>query len=156
MVYIQTTVGGIQVGPNVINNLHIKIPITCRTQYFNFTGNNNMKSVDIKGKQYVMVNERIKEFRKLHPSGQILTQVMANADGQILFQAKIMVDGVLVATGHAYEKEDSSFINKTSYIENCETSAVGRALGILGIGIDASLASAEEVGNAVKQQEEFL
>ena len=115
-----------------------------------------MKSVDIKGKQYVMVNERIKEFRKLHPNGQILTQVMANADGQILFQAKIMVDGVLVATGHAYEKEDSSFINKTSYIENCETSAVGRALGILGIGIDASLASAEEVGNAIKQQEDFL
>ena len=58
--------------------------------------------------------------------------------------------------GHAYEKEDSSFINKTSYIENCETSAVGRALGILVIVIDASLASAEEVGNAVKQQQDFL
>ena len=115
-----------------------------------------MKSVDIKGKQYVMVNERIKEFRKQHPKGQILTQIMANADSQVMFQAKIMVEGVLVATGHAYEKEDSSFINKTSYIENCETSAIGRALGIFGIGIDASLASAEEVGNAVKQQEDFL
>jgi len=115
-----------------------------------------MKSVDIKGKQYVMVNERIKEFRMQHPKGQILTQIMANADSQVMFQAKIMVEGVLVATGHAYEKEDSSFINKTSYIENCETSAIGRALGIFGIGIDASLASAEEVGNAVKQQEDFL
>ena len=112
-----------------------------------------MKSVDIKGKQYIMVNERIKEFRKQHPNGQILTQIMANADGQVMFQAKVMVEGVLVATGHAYEKEASSFINKTSYIENCETSAIGRALGVYGIGIDASLASAEEVVNAVNNQE---
>ena len=112
-----------------------------------------MKSVDIKGKQYIMVNERIKEFRKQHPNGQILTQVLANADGQVMFQAKVIVDGVLVATGHAYEKEASTFINKTSYIENCETSAIGRALGVYGIGIDASLASAEEVVNAVNNQE---
>ena len=115
-----------------------------------------MKSVDIKGKQYIMVNERIKEFRKQHPNGQILTQIMANADGQIMFQAKIIVDGVLVATGHAKEVEGSTFINKTSALENSETSAVGRALGMYGIGIDASIASAEEVGNAVKQQEDFL
>ena len=113
-----------------------------------------MKSVDIKGKQYIMVNERIKEFRKQHPNGQILTQVLANADGQVMFQAKVIVDDVLVATGHAYEKEGSSFINKTSYIENCETSAIGRALGMYGIGIDTSLASADEVANAVTQQKE--
>ena len=116
-----------------------------------------MKSVDIKGKQYIMVNERIKEFRKQHPNGQILTQIMANADGQIMFQAKIIVDGVLVATGHAKEVEGSTFINKTSALENSETSAVGRALGMYGIGIDTSLASADEVANAVTQQkEDFL
>ena len=113
-----------------------------------------MESIKIQGKEYITVNERIKEFRKLHPNGQILNQVMANADGQVMFQCKIIVDGVLVATAHAYEKEGSSFINKTSYIENCETSAVGRALGLFGIGIDTSIASAEEVGNAVKQQAE--
>ena len=113
-----------------------------------------MESIQIQGKEYITVNERIKEFRKLHPNGQILNQVMANADGQVMFQCKIIVDGVLVATAHAYEKEGSSFINKTSYIENCETSAVGRALGLFGIGIDTSIASAEEVGNAVKQQAE--
>ena len=55
--------------------------------------------------------------------------------------------------GDAYEKEDSAFINKTSYIESCETSAVGRALGMCGIGIDTSVASADEVLNAIKQQE---
>ena len=70
-----------------------------------------------------------------------------------MFQAKVIVDDVLVATGNAYEKEASTFINKTSYIENCETSAIGRALGVYGIGIDASLASAEEVVNAVNNQE---
>jgi len=115
-----------------------------------------MEKIKIQGKDYITVNERVKQFRKLHPQGQILTQIMANADGQILFQAKIIVDGVLVATGHAKEIEGSTFINKTSALENSETSAVGRALGMYGIGIDTSLASAEEVGNAVKQQEEFL
>ena len=113
-----------------------------------------MESIKIQGKEYITVNERIKEFRKLHPNGQILNKVMANADGQVMFQCKIIVDGVLVATAHAYEKEGSSFINKTSYIENCETSAVGRALGLFGIGIDKSIASADEVSNAVKQQKE--
>jgi len=113
-----------------------------------------MEKIQIQGKDYITVNERIKEFRKLHPNGQIINQVMANADGQVMFQSKIIVDGVLLATAHAYEKEGSSFINKTSYIENCETSAVGRALGMIGIGIDTSLASADEVANAVKQQKE--
>ena len=111
-----------------------------------------MKSIDIKGTDYITVNERVKEFRRLHPQGQILTQIMANADGQVLFKAEVIVEGVSVATGHAYEKEGSSFINKTSYIENCETSAIGRALGMYGIGIDASLASADEVATAVHQQ----
>lgn len=60
---------------------------------------------------------------------------------------------IILGTGTAYEKENSSFINKTSYIENCETSAVGRALGMAGFGIDTSVASAEEVENAMQQQE---
>ena len=115
-----------------------------------------MESIDIKGKQYITVNERVKEFRRLHPKGQILTSILANADNQVMFKAEVIVDDVLVATGHAYGKEGSSFINKTSYIENCETSAIGRALGMYGIGIDTSLASADEVKNAVKQQEDFL
>ena len=110
-----------------------------------------MEKIQIQGKDYITVSERVKEFRKLHPQGQILTQIMANADGQILFQAKIIVDGDLVATGHAYEKEGSSFINKTSHVENSETSAIGRALGMYGIGIDTSLASADEVATAVHQ-----
>ena len=64
----------------------------------------------------------------------------------------MIVEGNVRATGYAYEKEGSTFINKTSYIENCETSAIGRALGIFGIGIDGSVASAEEVRNAKANQ----
>ena len=53
----------------------------------------------------------------------------------------------------AEEKETSSYINKTSYIENCETSAVGRALGFIGLGSENSIASLEEVANAINNQQ---
>jgi hypothetical protein len=62
----------------------------------------------------------------------------------------------VIATGIAYEEADSSYINKTSYIENCETSAWGRALGNLGIGITSSIASKEEIENATKRQKAII
>ena len=110
-----------------------------------------MKTVDIKGKKYVEVKERIKEFHRAYPNGSIFTKMLSNDNGVCIFQAIVTPDVVTedrAYTGHAYEKEDSTFINKTSYIENCETSAVGRALGMLGIGIDGDIASADEVLNA--------
>ena len=111
------------------------------------------KTVDIKGKEYVEVNERVKYFTKEYVGWSIETELLSNVDGVCVFKAVIRdTGGRAVATGHAYEKESSSFINKTSYIENCETSAVGRALGFLGIGIDTSIASSDEVKNAIKNQ----
>ena len=112
-----------------------------------------MESINIKGKDYIPVNERIKEFWRRYPDGNIITEMVSNDDGVCVFKATTYTDGAIRTTGYACEKESSSFINKTSYIENCETSAVGRALGILGIGIDTSIASAEEVDNAIYQQE---
>ncbi len=103
---------------------------------------------------YVEVNQRVLAFRKLYPEGLIRTTMISNEDGMCIFKAEVFnQDCQLLATGTAYEKQDSTFINKTSYIENCETSAVGRALGFLGIGIDTSIASKEEVINAVVNQE---
>ena len=58
----------------------------------------------------------------------------------------------VVATGHAHEERSGSHINKTSYVENCETSAIGRALAMMGIGIDTSIASANEVNDAIAKQ----
>lgn len=116
--------------------------------------NEQLDAVDIKGKSYMEVNQRIKAFRMLYPNGTIQTQMLSNENGVCIFRANIIDDkGTLLGTGTAYEKEDSSFINKTSYIENCETSAVGRALGMCGFGIDVSVASAEEVQNAINNQE---
>ena len=112
-----------------------------------------MKTVNIKGKEYVEVNERVKYFIKSYPGWSIETEILSNSDGVCVFKATVRDDGgILRATGHAYEKESSSFINKTSYIENCETSAVGRALGFLGIGIGTSIASSDEVANAANNQ----
>lgn len=114
--------------------------------------NEKMKSVDIKGKSYMEVNQRIKAFRMVYPQGTIETEMISNENGVCIFRANIYDEDKLLATGTAYEKENSTFINKTSYIENCETSAVGRALGMAGFGIDTSIASADEVQNAINNQ----
>jgi len=112
-----------------------------------------LKTIMIDGKGYVEVAERIKAFRQLHPQWSIETAILSNADGVVLMQAVVKDEsGRVIATGHAFEKQDSNYVNRTSYIENCETSAVGRALGMLGIGVDTAIASAEEVVNAQAQQ----
>lgn len=120
--------------------------------------NKNLKTTDIKGKPYVEVNERIRGFRALFPMGFIKTELIQMENGTVTVMAKvgyyadIEYKEIVLATGMAQETQSSSFINKTSYVENCETSAVGRALGMLGIGIDTSIASAEEVENAIDGQ----
>lgn len=117
--------------------------------------NSEIITTDIKGKDYAEVNQRIKAFRMLHPDGCIHTDIISLENGICVIKATVSdADGKELGTGLAYEKEGSTFINKTSYIENCETSAVGRALGMVGIGVDTSIASYEEVSNAIAQQEE--
>lgn len=124
--------------------------------------NESIKTTDIKGKEYAEVNQRIKAFRMLYPEGFIRTDLLSNENGVCVIKATIgfmnMEGGreaieQILGTGIAYEKEGSTFINKTSYIENCETSAVGRALGMCGFGIDTSVASFEEVQTAIANQE---
>lgn len=120
--------------------------------------NKKLKTTDIKGKNYVEVNERIKAFWQLCEKGKIETDIIKLDEGICVIKAKVFENKENTeprATGTAYEKENSTFINKTSYIENCETSAIGRALGNAGIGIDTSVASAEEVQNAIIQQEQL-
>ena len=115
--------------------------------------NKKLETIDVKGKAYVQVNERVKAFREICPSGCISTEIISLDNGVVTMTAKITDEnGMLLATGTAQEKETSSYINKTSFIENAETSAVGRALGFLGIGVDGSMASAEEVANAIVNQ----
>lgn len=119
--------------------------------------NKVLSSVDIKGKDYIPVNQRIKAFRMVYPTGYITTDIISNDNGSVLMKSECgyySESGVKITlgTGSAFELQSSSYINKTSYIENCESSAVGRALGMAGFGVDASLASFEEVANAQLNQ----
>lgn len=117
--------------------------------------NGSIKTTEIKGKNYAEVNQRIKAFRHVYPGGRIETSIDQLKDGVCIMSARVYDDGGdLLGSGHAYEREGSSFINSTSFIENCETSAVGRALGMCGFGIDTSVRSSEEMENAIAQQEE--
>ncbi len=117
--------------------------------------NEELKTSDIKDKKYVEVSERVKGFRKLFPNGAIETGIVSLADGTVVIKATAKNEnGIILSTGIAYEKEGSTFINKTSYIENCETSAVGRCLGFLGIGIDGDICSYDEKANADVQADE--
>ena len=118
--------------------------------------NYKFKTTNIRGKQYVEVNERIKFFRQEdeYKNWTISTEFTA-LDSEMCVCKCIIADTSqrVVATGHAHEEKSASHINKTSYVENCETSAIGRALAMMGIGIDTSIASANEVNDAIAKQE---
>jgi hypothetical protein len=105
------------------------------------------------GADYAMVVNRVHKFKEMYENGQILTEIVTNKDGQVIFKAHAVVDGVIRGTGHAKEDMGSSNINSTSHVECAETSAIGRALAF-GIGLMPSgqIASYEEVENAKLQQ----
>ena len=117
--------------------------------------NYKFKTTNIKGKEYVEVNERIKYFRLSddYKGWSLVSEMKHLDDDSCVIRAEIRDENwVLRATGFAQEDKSSSFINKTSYVENCETSAWGRALANLGIGIDTSIASSNEVSMAISKQ----
>jgi len=121
--------------------------------------NYKFKTTNIRGKQYVEVNERIKFFRQedQYKGWGIHTDINMLDGDQCLCKCTIVnEDGEVIAQGHAHEVKSSSNINKTSHVENCETSAVGRALAMLGIGIDTSIASSNEVQEAIAKQQEMV
>lgn len=113
------------------------------------------KTTNIKGKQYVEVNERVKALRVLseYAGFSLQTELLHLDSDSCVIRATISnSDGKIIAQGMAQEDKSSSMINKTSYVENCETSAIGRALGFLGIGIDSSIATADEINMAIAKQ----
>ena len=115
--------------------------------------NEYIETVPIKGKNYAMVHERIKALRTEMPSASIQTEIVHGGIDSIIIKATVFdEDDRILGTGHAEERKGSTNINQTSFVENCETSAVGRALGMCGIGIDKSFASADEVANAIQQR----
>jgi hypothetical protein len=112
--------------------------------------------IKIHGKEYATVAHRVQLFQQhldmIEQEGSIRTSIVSDADGVIVMRAEIWMGEYLVAVGHAEEVRGSSNINKTSALENCETSAVGRALGYCGFGSAESIASADEVKVAIARQ----
>ena len=113
--------------------------------------------VDIKGKLYVTVATRVEIFRKhFGERGAISTDVLHQDDHRVVVRAEISIhkpDSAkwVLATGHAEEYRGDGYINKTSAMENCETSAVGRALSAAGLS-GGEYASSFEVDNAINNK----
>jgi len=104
------------------------------------------------GADYAMVVTRIHSFVQQHANGQILTEIIKDEDGVVVFKAHAVIDGIIRGTGHAMEREGSNNINKTSHYECAETSAIGRCLAMIGYMPSGAIASYEEVENAKLQQ----
>tara|TARA_R110002050_G_scaffold277178_2_gene422670 strand:- start:2549 stop:3247 length:699 start_codon:yes stop_codon:yes gene_type:complete len=109
--------------------------------------------VPLKNKHYTMVAQRVQAFRAAAGvEGQILTEVVEQTDQRVMVKASISVwrDGAwsLVANDFAEEYRNQGPVNKTSALENCCTSAIGRALSAAGLS-GGEYASSFEVDNAI-------
>ena len=113
--------------------------------------NQELNTINIKGKEYVPVSERIRYFNENYPQGSISTQLVSDVESDnIVIKAVIYPDTEhkRFFTGYSQATKGDGYINKTSALENAETSAVGRALGMMGIGVLDSIASADEMKKA--------
>ena len=110
------------------------------------------KAIDIKGKKYVLVSDRIIYFNEQYPKGCINTRLVSDTESdQIIMKASIYPDSDVISrhfTGYSQAIKGDGFINKTAALENAETSAVGRALAMMGIGVIDSVASVDEINKA--------
>lgn len=114
-----------------------------------------MPTIDIDGKAYTTVANRINIFRKYFSDYSIVTNIISDDDIKVVVQTKITTpSGVIIATGLAEEFRGKNIINTTSALENAETSSIGRALACLSLG-GSEYASANEVENAISQQEQI-
>ena len=114
------------------------------------------QTISIHGKSYATVALRVAIARRvLGTALDIVTKIVSIDANTVVMQADVYVDGQHVSTGHAEEKRTASRINQTSALENCETSATGRALAFLGF-ISDGIASAEEVSAAIVQQDKKI
>ena len=112
----------------------------------------NNGKVNIHGREYETVALRVQKFKSAYPNHALTTEVLTRDEDCVVMKASIYSpDGRLIATGHAEEYRKSSTINKTSALENAETSAIGRALAAFGLG-GTEFATADEVANAIGQQ----
>lgn len=110
-----------------------------------------LPTISIKGRDYVLVKDRISYFNETYQNGSIRTELVSDAWGKWVVKATVIPDVANPErsfTGYSQADEASSVINKQAGLENSETSAVGRALAMMGIGVIESVASADEMHKA--------
>ena len=104
------------------------------------------KAIDFKGKKYVLVADRVLYFNEIYPEGSITTELVSTPDADlVVIKATIKPNEKQTFTGYSQATWGEGYINKTSALENAETSAVGRALAFMGIGVIESIASIDEI-----------
>jgi len=112
------------------------------------------KAINIKGKDYVQVKDRILFFNEKYEDGCIKTEVISDDGSEIVFKAIAIpdvsnIDRAFIGTASGVRGGQG--VDKTSAVENAETSAVGRALAMMGIGVLESVASADEINKSSTQ-----
>ncbi len=118
-----------------------------------------MKTINIKGKEYVPVVERVKEFHRLHPDGFITTEIVSNDEKRVIVKATVefsrLEDGNQVGkyTGFSQSEWGKGMMGGVA-LEVAETSAVGRALGFANIGLIDGIATADEIRKVGKKNNE--
>ena len=111
----------------------------------------NIPTVNIKGKKYSTVNERLKHLLEYFPEARLNEEVLFHDADRVIMKTELYISDTIYAVGHAEEFRNSSFINKTSALENCSSSALGRCLAAFGLS-GSEYASAEELVNALNNQ----
>lgn len=113
-----------------------------------------LPTIQIKGKEYVMVKDRVMAFNENFPEGSIITEILSPIDSKVIVvRATVYPESsnqFRKYVGHSQAVIGQGMINTTAALENAETSAVGRALAMMGIGVIESMASAEEITKATK------
>ena len=107
---------------------------------------------------YITVHERIEKFYAKFPQGRVITTILEHdrESGFVLVRAEVFRepdDALPAATGHAYELRSAGHVQQGSYVEVGETSAVGRALALLGFEVKRGIASREEVERGARKQQ---
>ncbi len=110
------------------------------------------KAINIQGKAYVLVSDRVLFFNETYQKGSIKTELVSQpSEPHIIIKATVTPDSDQpnrIFTGYSQAVVGEGYINKTSALENAETSAVGRALALMGIGVIDSIASVDEINKA--------
>ena len=113
----------------------------------------SVKGMDFKGKEYLTVAKRHNHLLKFFPESKIDEQLIYQDDNKVITKTTLYIGDTPFSTGHAEEKRNATFINKTSALENAFTSSLGRCLASFGLH-GTEFASAEELANALLNQKQ--